>query len=320
MTHTHPLIIGHNSHSYKVIFNWSKADPQKNPVNDCHEMVMDRKGRIILLTNEVKNNILIYNKDGKLVDYWGHDYPGGHGLTIYSENSEEALFICDYERHQVIKTNLSGRVLMIIDYPKETGAYTSAEQFKPTETAIGYNGDIYVTDGYGLQYVIQYNAGGEYIRHWGGLGDSDEQFNCVHGITIDTRKKDYHSLLITSRNHNAFKRFTLDGKYIETIYLPGSFVCRPVIKFDFLYAAVFRSGTNTNFDSGYITILDNNDKVVSTPGGSEPIYMNDQLQAQTQQEKIFIHPHDVCIDDDENIFVCQWKSKKSYPIKLERIH
>lgn len=314
-----PQVIGHKRHRYKVISDWGRLDAGRFPVNDCHEMAMDAKGRLIMLTNEVKNNILIYNNDGKLVECWGHDYPGAHGLSLHHENGEDVLFICDHDRHEVIKTSLSGRVLMILGYPKETGVYASAEQYKPTETAIGPNGDIYVTDGYGLQYVIQYNAKGEYIRHWGGAGDADEQFSCVHGITMDYRDAEQPSLLITSRNHNAFKRFTPEGLYIETIHLPGSFVCRPVIKGDYLYAAVFRSGSNTNFGSGYITILDPRNKVVSTPGGSEPAYVDEQLQPQLQQEKVFIHPHDVCVDEEGNIYVCQWKSERSYPIKLERI-
>jgi len=312
-------VIGHNDHRYQLIADWSKADAEKFPVNDCHEMVMDSRGRIILLTNETRNNILIYNKDGKLLDGWGSDYPGGHGLSLYNENGEEMLFICDHDRHQVIKTDLAGRVLMIIDYPKETGVYSSAEQFMPTETAIAANGDIYVTDGYGLQYVIQYNDKGEYIRHWGGKGNGENQFDCTHGIVVDNRTREKPSLIITSRNHNCFKRFTMDGNYIETISLPGSFVCRPVIKGELLYAAVFRSGSNTNFGSGYITILDEKNKVIATPGGSAPEYKNGRLSPQHQQEKVFIHPHDVCIDDDENIYVCQWNSGKAYPVKLERI-
>jgi len=35
--------------------------------------------------------------------------------------------------------------------------------------------------------------------------------------------------------------------------------------------------------------------------------------------KIFKHPHDVCVDDDENLYVCQWNAGQSYPIKLLRI-
>jgi len=151
-------VIGHGNKRYKLDTQWSKADVAKNPVNDCHEMVQDSKGRIILLTNETKNNILIYDKKGKLLKWWGTSYPGAHGLTLFNENGTEVLFICDNNRHQVIKTTLDGRELMVIDYPKETGKYTKAEEFVPTETAIAPNGDIYVADGYGKDFIIWYEA------------------------------------------------------------------------------------------------------------------------------------------------------------------
>jgi hypothetical protein len=167
--------------------------------------------------------------------------------------------------------------------------------------------------------VIQYSGKGEYIRHWGGPGNAEGQFDCVHGIVVDRRKENDPSLLITSRNHNAFKRFTMEGVYLETISLPGSFVCRPVIKGENIYAAVFRSESNLKSGSGYITILDKNNKVISTPGGTEPTYHNNNFETQQQATNTFIHPHDVCIDSDENIYVCQWKANKTYPIKLVRV-
>ena len=316
------IIIGHNSHKYKVNIGWGMLDAGKNPVNDCHEMVEDAKGRIIMLGNETKNNVLIYDKSGKLLDFWGTSYPGGHGLTLLNEGGEQFLLLCDTDRHQVIKTDLTGRVIFKIDYPKETGVYDYPTQFKPTESAVNpANGDIYVTDGYGLNYVIQYDSKGKYIRHWGGNGKADEQFNCNHGVVVDTRNKQTPTLLITSRVDNCWKRFTLDGKYISTIPLPGTFICRPVLKGENIYGAAYRSTAGDYPNSGYMTIIDKNDRVISTPGGSEPIYQNNKLQEQRKQDpfKVFMHPHDVCVDSDENIYVAQWASKKTYPIKLVRI-
>ncbi|WP_394991166.1 6-bladed beta-propeller [Emticicia sp.] len=316
------IIIGHNSHKYKVVVGWGILDAGKNPVNDCHEMVEDAKGRLIMLGNETKNNVLIYDKSGKLLDTWGTSYPGGHGLTILNEGSEQFLLICDTDRHQVIKTDLTGKVIFKIDYPKETGVYDFPTQFKPTESAVNpANGDIYVTDGYGLNYVMQYDSKGKYIRHWGGNGNADDKFNCNHGVVVDTRNKLSPTLLITSRIDNCWKRFTLDGKYLSTIPLPGTFICRPVLKGENIYGAAYRSTAGDYPNSGYITIIDKNDRVISTPGGSEPIYQNNKLQEQRKQDpfKIFMHPHDVCVDSDENIYVTQWASKKTYPIKLERV-
>ena len=40
------LIIGHGSHRSKVDLNWGRLDSGRYPVNDCHEMVQDRSGRI----------------------------------------------------------------------------------------------------------------------------------------------------------------------------------------------------------------------------------------------------------------------------------
>jgi hypothetical protein len=315
-------VLGHGSHRYKVIEGWGVLDAGKNPVNDCHEMVEDAKGRLIMLTNETKNNVLIYDKSGKLVEAWGHSCPGGHGLTLSTEGEEQFLFITDTNRNQVVKTDLKGKEIFKLDYPKETGKYDYPRQFVPTETAINpANGDLYVVDGYGQNYIIQYNSKGEYIRHFGGTGDTNDTFRCCHGIVIDTRDKKQPTLLITDRSHMQYKRFTLDGKYLATIPTPGSFVCRPVLKGENIYAAVYRSTTEQNANSGYITILDKNDKVVSTPGGTPPEYLNNQLQEQKKDDSYlgFMHPHDVCVDSDENIYVPQWASQKTYPVKLERV-
>ena len=76
------LVLGQNKKRYKIDTKWSKADVSRYPVNDCHEMIQDKQGRIVLLTNETKNNVLIYAKDGKLLSNWGTEYPGLHWTAI----------------------------------------------------------------------------------------------------------------------------------------------------------------------------------------------------------------------------------------------
>jgi len=313
------IILGHNNKKYKLDTNWGKLDFNRYPVKDCHEMVQDSKGRILLLTNETKNNVIIYDQQGKLITTWGSEYPGAHGFTLFNENGQEVLFICDNTRHQVIKTTLDGRVLLTLDYPKETGEYTKPEEYVPTETAIAANGDIYVADGYGKDFIIQYNYKGEYIRHWGGKGPENKHLKNAHGICIDHRNKKHPLLIITSREQNAFKRFTLDGNYIDTIDLPGAWVCRPVIKGDYLYAAVLQSQNKLWKQSGFVTVLDKHNRVVSNIGGNAPIYENNKLNELFQTENVFQYPHDVLIDNDQNIYVAQWNSGHVYPYKLTPI-
>ena len=223
---------------------------------------------------------------------------------------------------RVVKTTLDGKILLEVPDPRKIGAYDENMPYKPTETAIAPNGDIYVADGYGSQFILQYTPKGEFVRKFGGAGEGDENFSTAHGVCIDQRDRQNVTLLCTSRAHNSFKRFTLDGKYISTIFLPGAFVCRPVIDDDNLYAGVCWSRLrylNQTPDSGFVTILDRNNKVVSNPGGTKPQYVNGELQLMVQEKPVFQHCHDVCIDGDKNIYVCQWNANKTYPVKLERV-
>ncbi len=311
------LIVGHNSHRYKIDMSWGALNATAYPVNDCHEMVQDSKGRIILLTNHTKNNVIVYDKKGKLVEVWGTQFPGAHGLTLNVENGQDFLYISDNERHEVIKTTIDGKIVQVFPYPADSGKYKSADQYVPTETAIAENGDIYVADGYGLQYILHYNSKGLLLNVFGGKGIAEKHFNNAHGICVDKRNGT-ESLLITARTQNKLKRFSMEGKLISTIDLPGAYICRPVIHKENVYMATIWSGDGAE-NTGFVSILDKEDKLISAPCGSEPKYVNGKLKKMYQTLKVFKHPHDVCVDDDENLYVAQWNSGKTYPIKLYRI-
>ena len=311
------VIIGHNSHRYKVDLHWGDLNPRKYPVRDCHEMVMDRAGRLYLLTNHTRNNVMIYNSSGRLVGSWGTEFPGAHGLTIKDEGGEEFLYISDNQRHEVIKTTLDGRVIMVLPYPAESGKYENATQYVPTETAIADNGDIYVADGYGLQYILQYSQDGRLINIFGGRGDEEFHLDNAHGICIDQRGGDRNQLLVTDRMKNKLKKFTLQGDHLGSIHLPGAYICRPVIHDQHIYLATIWSGDGSP-GTGFISILDSEDRLVSAPGGPSPL-TNSTTERLSQSLKIFTHPHDVCVDRDDNLYIPQWNSGSTYPIKLTRV-
>jgi peptidylamidoglycolate lyase len=316
--HRKDKLYGHNGMLYSMDTQWSRADQQRNPVNDCHEMIQDAKGRIFLLTNETKNNVLVYNTSGKLLNNWGHEFPGAHGLSLADENGEQFLFITDTSKNQVYKTTLDGKVLLTIDAPLDAGIYKEKKQFVPTEVTIDETtGDFFIADGYGAQYVLHYDAKGQLKGYFGGRGDGDKYLDNAHGICIDQRDG-RKTLLVTDRTRNCFKRFSMSGELLDIISIPGACVYRPVIRNKHLYAAVLRSPVISKEGSGFVTILDQNNKVVSNIGGTEPIYENGKLKTLEQGEKVFVHPHDVCVDRDENIYVAQWASGKVYPYKFIR--
>ena len=311
------LIVGHNDYIYKVDKTWGQLNPQKVPVTDCHEMVCDKKGRVILLTNNVKNNLIYYDTQGNLIKTVVHNFPGAHGLTICDEGGEEFLYVTDTIRNAVYKLNIEGRILFELPFPQDSGKYKSKADYLPTETAIASNGDIYVADGYGLQFIIHYDQQGNLKNVFGGKGEDENQFFNAHGIAIDNRNgKD--KLLISARMKNQLKYFNLDGDYIESIDLPGAYVCRPVIKNGSIYLATIWTD-NGESNSGVLSILDENNRLVSQPGGLKPLYSEGQLSRIHQSIRLFKHPHDVCVDKDENLYVAQWNAGQVYPFKLIRV-
>ena len=332
------VILGHGNYRYKAIADWAKISIERTPLLNCHEMVMDSKGRLLMLGDHTNNNVMVFDKSGKLLDYWGHQFPGGHGLTLSKEGGEDFLFITDCgwyidkngnwkdQAGQVVKTDTEGRLIFSLGDPHTIGIYSDEEKFMPTETAIAPNGDIYVADGYGSDYIIQYDHKGHYIRHFGGQKNANPQHNLVnaHGVAIDNRDKNNPVLICTSRTENCFKYFTLDGKYIKTVEMPGLFVCRPVIDDTNIYSGVCWSTTKDGRkwvkDTGFVTVLEGDNKVVSNPGGTAPEYKEGKLQQMFQtDDKIFNHGHDVCVDNDKNLYVCQWNANHTAPIKLVRV-
>jgi len=281
-------------------------------------MVQDSKGRIILLTNHVKNNVLIYNKNGKLLDSWGEAYPGAHGLTLKNEGGTDYLYITDTELHQVIKTTLDGRVVLRIKNPKLKDAQGKERPFLPTETAVAENGDIYVADGYGSQFIYVYDQLGKLKFEFGGRGGQANQFYNAHGIVIDKRGVD-PKILVTAREKNQLKYFNMDGAYLSSIDLPGAYICRPVIHGDNVFLATIWSGADKAENSGFISILDEDNQLVSAPGGVMPIYKNGRLNPMHQVLTLFKHPHDVCVDREDNLYIPQWNAGQVYPMKLHRV-
>lgn len=316
--------IGHGDFRYQVEKEWGDLNPTNFPVRNCHEMVMSQDGKILLLTDHPQNNMLIYDKSGRLLSNWTLNFPGAHGLTLHNEGGEDLLYITDPSLSKVVKCTMDGKIIMELEHPASIGAYNDCDRYAPTESAIGPNGDIYIADGYGSQYILQYDLKGKFIRKFG--GDSflqENKFKQAHGVAIDSRDANNPTLLVSARIKNTFKRFTLNGEYLESYYMPGAYISRPVIDGQNLYSGVCFGMDTNNFtvlqNKGFVTILDKSNKVVSNPGGTKPTYIKGKLQIVLQREPIFKHCHDVCIDNDKNLYVCQWNAGGIYPYKLHRV-
>jgi peptidylglycine monooxygenase len=332
------VIIGHGAHRYRVVKDWvAPGQGRHHPILNCHEMVQVKDGRLFMVGDHWDHQMLVFKPDGTILESWGSAWPGGHGLTLSRENGEEFLFITDSglwksgtggyrQTGRVTKTDLAGKEIFSISHPMSVGAYEPDMFFNPTEVAIAPNGDIYVVDGYGSNYVLRYDARGRFISRFGGKDGVPvgERLNNAHGIAVDTRAgEDKATLLVTSRADNCFRRFTLEGKYVETLLTPGAFVCRPVVAGKEVYAGVCwskdKEGKFKPMESGFLVVLDEAGKVIAAPGGEEPRYTDGKLDPLLRKENVFEHGHDVCVLENGDLIVCQWNAFQTYPIKLEKV-
>ena len=347
MRDPHGMIFGQGKFTYRVNAHWGRLDPNQTPVENCHGLDIDAKGRVVMITDDPRNNIVIYNRDGKLLDTFSTHMPGGHSVKIVNENGEDFMYLVDsgwvknrlWDGHSteawdspynrvvaqsgfIAKLDMSGRLLFSIGHPQTYGVYRPDQPFRPTDIAISEKGDLYVTDGYGSDFLLQYNSQGQFIRRWGGHDNSDPNYNLsnTHGIGIDTRSG-APELIVSSRGAQCLKRFSMTGEYLGTIDANGAYIGGPIFKGEHFYAPVCWShieGKNQD-DSGFISVFDKHNRVVANLGGTAPEYINGQLQPMQSTWDVFNHCHGLCVDEDENLYIGQWNANQSYPMKLERI-
>jgi peptidylamidoglycolate lyase len=312
-------ILGEGQYRYRVNRDWCQAEPSSLPVNNCHEMVIDAKQRLYLLTDDPRNNVIILDTQGQVLNHWTFESSGAHGLTISQESDGEVLWICDAYNPRVMKFSLTGELLQTLPNPAALGVYSSTMPYSPTQTAVAPNGDVYVADGYGSQYVLQFNSKGEFIRRFGGKGQGGGLLEYAHGIAVDTRQPDNPVLLVTSRKASCIKRFTLAGDYIDDIKLPGGYPCRPVLHGKNMLIGLCWSEKHLKPNSGFVIMLDENNRVCATLGGTAEFDMSGNLTRLASDYSTFCHVHDVCADRAGNLYVCQWNAGKVYPFLLELI-
>lgn len=315
-------VLGQGKYQWKVVPNWGVLDAE-TPVKDCHAMVQLKDGRLLLFTNETKNNVIIYDKGGKLLGKWGTEYPGAHGMTLAMVDGQEVLMLTDHNRGEVIQTTTDGKVLRTWGFPEASGKYKNSGQYKPTHVTMVPDGGFIVVDGYGQNWAHRYDAKGEYMLTFGGnVKDDPARLVCAHGAWVDTRPGGENLVWITSRSEGKLKRFTLEGKFVDEINLPGSHPNFIVPFGEFTVIPHLRGNTgiaDKPDKNGFLMVLGPDRKVVSNLGADPVVYENDVPKPMGSNSKLFTFPHGILIDDEESIYVAQWNSGKTYPIKLERM-
>lgn len=301
-------VIGQGEFKYECIHGWGKL-PDNLKWETTHGVTIDDEGLVYIKHQgnnppgkDAVDTIIVFDKDGKFVRSFGKGYyPGGHGIDLRKEGGEQFLYLCDIHNRQVVKTNLKGEEVWKRDYPKEANVYKDKEGYRPTNVAFAPDGGFYVADGYGSNYIHQYDKEAKWVRTWGGPGDKPGQMNTPHGIWLDDRKGREASLVVADRANARLQYFTLDGKHIgfvKDVLFPAHFDIRgDVLLVPDLHARV--------------SLFDKDNKPIVHLGDDADWITEVKKFKVRAAEKLwkpgkFVHPHDACFDKDGNIFVVEW--------------
>jgi len=298
-------VVGHGDHRYECHHGWGKL-PDHLHWQTTHGVCVDESGLIYIKHQgngkEPMDTIVVFDDDGKFVRSFGKEYyPGGHGIDVRKEGGEEFLYLCDIANRQVVKTNLKGDVVWTRSYPKEANVYKDVSQYRPTNVAFAPDGGFYVGDGYGSNYIHQYDRDANWVRTWGGTGSEPGKMKTPHGLWLDNRPGREPSLVVADRANARLQYFSLDGKFlsiVDDVLFPAHFDIRgDVLLVPDLHARVSLFGP----DNKAIVHL-----------GDDPAWIAEVKKMKIRNDPAawqpgrFVHPHDACFDKDGNIYVAEW--------------
>ena len=290
--------MGTGEHRYEWVDGWAKL-PEGRTFGNTHAVQEDSQGRIFVHHTGAES-IAVFDPDGQFIKSFGKEWEThAHGMQLRMENGQEFLYLAPTLKHKVYKVTLDGEIVLEVGYPKESGFYEDETKYVPTNIAIAANGDLYVADGYGKSYIHQYNAKGEFLRAWGGVGTEAGKMSCCHGLWIDTRSGT-EELVVADRANTRLQYFSLEGQHLrfvtEEMNRPCHFDQRGD---DLLVPDLYGRVSIFNKENKLITHLGEN------PGVEKEQGYPDLPVAQRVVGK-FISPHGATWDRAGNIFVAEW--------------
>ncbi|BCO18809.1 peptidylglycine monooxygenase [Alteromonas sp. KC3] len=331
-------MLGQNDWKFEIDPIWGKQLNSEIRPNNAHAL-MFWQDRLVLATDHPDHNVIEYDYKGNVVDSWGKQWPGLHGLKGLVENNEMSLFLVDSgwvvnrrwdgesvddwaspfnkmiaQAGSITKTTRSGQVIFSVGHPVTYGAYAAEMSFNPTDVVVLNNGEFYVIDGYGSDYILHFNRHGQFLKKFG--QDGVHRINNGHGITMDERG-DESLLLVSSRAEHSLMWYTLDGQYVKSLTLPGAFIHAPIFLDDHMLAPVCWTGERNRAEdnSGVICIFDEANTLVSVLGAELPL----EGELLSGKGSPFCHCHGLECDDKGNIYLAQWNANGLHPQKLLRL-
>jgi len=178
----------------------------------------DGKGTVLVMVR-VAPYFRFFTTEGEPIRQWGDkDLFTGEAHSAHF-GPDGSIWATDSTDHTVRKFSPAGQVLMTLGKAKVAGDNASHDTFnRPNAVAFGRNGNVFVSDGYANQRVVEFTPDGKFVRIFGGKkGKADGEMAMVHGVSIDAQGRVY----ATDSDNQRVVVFDAQGKFLKNIAIPG---------------------------------------------------------------------------------------------------
>ncbi len=285
--------------SFEFVPGWLKPPAGMEFVGNSHgEVAVDSVGMIYVSvdgdgSDASKEGLQVYKPDGT----YSHNVPNLpktlHGFVIHNDT----IYATVLGQQKVIKSTLDGEILLEIPASSFPQDKIGPKGLKLTSVDVAPNGDVYVVDGYGLDWIFVFDGEGNFKKVFGGREAPYNLMNC-HKIFIDPRY-DEPRILCCDRVNLRLLHLSLDGEVIGE-YATG--LRRPSS------ASFFGDKVCIAEIAGRVSVLDKAGNLVTTLGTNETdgeINTN-KTEPGAWHEGIVTAPHGITYDAEGNILVTEW--------------
>jgi hypothetical protein len=308
---TPPAIVGEGDFTYECDHGWGSLPEDHNFGGATHGVAFDSTGQLYVSHHGTHGSIYVFDPEGTFIRSLlpEHQKPDGgacgHGIDIRQEaDGQEYLYLSpDHPSLAFTKATLEGEIIWSKDAARlAADSGLDLARYRPTNVSFGAEGDVFLGDGYGSNYIFHYSGAGEFIDAFGGAGDADGKFNTPHGQWLDARDGTPKTV-IADRANRRLQWFDQKNQHLATLdgfLFPADIdVQGQIMMVPDLHAR--------------ITLLDADNQVISHLG-DDPAWRARVLDNAEQMRRSpakwlpgrFVHPHDAAFDQAGNIVVAEW--------------